>query len=137
MATPHHYEIDVPASAIDANGHANNVEFVRWMQEAAISHADASGCTKLTTDAGATWVARSHHIEYRRPAMLGDRVRVVTWVENIRRSFSLRKYRFERVADGTVLAEGQTDWVHVDVATGRPKSVPAEIVGLFDLKSEA
>lgn len=133
MATAHHYEIQVPSAAIDANGHANNVEFVRWMQEAAISHADASGCTAATTASGATWVARSHHIEYRRPAMLGDRVRVVTWVENIRRSFSLRKYRFERIDGGQVLAEGETDWVFVDVASGRPRTVPPEITAMFDV----
>ena len=76
-------------------------------------------------------MVRSHRIEYRRPAFAGDRVRVVTWVENFRRAFSLRKYRFERVADGEVLAEGETDWAFVDAASGRPRSVPQEIVGLF------
>jgi acyl-CoA thioester hydrolase len=131
MPLEFHYTLTVPESAIDANGHANNVEFVRWMQEAAIAHADASGCTALTTAGGATWMARSHQIEYRRPALVGDVIRVVTWVENIRRAFSLRKYRFERPADGGILAEGQTDWVHVDARTGRPKSVPDSIVQLF------
>src|SRR5687768_18244043 len=101
------YEFDVPASAIDGNGHVNNVEFVRWMQDAAVAHSDAVGCTTATTAAGATWVARSHHIEYKRPAFAGDRIRVVTWVKNARRAFSLRKYRFERVNDGTLLAEGE------------------------------
>jgi len=133
MARLHHYQFEVPASAIDANGHANNVEFVRWMQEAAIAHADAAGCTAATTADGATWLARSHQIAYRRPALLGDGIRVVTWVENIRRSFSLRKYRFERVADGILLAEGETGWVYVDAATGRPKTVPAGMMAMFEL----
>lgn len=132
MPQEHIHTFEVPQSAIDVNGHANNVEFVRWMQDAAVAHADAAGCTAATVAAGATWLARSHHIEYRRPAMFGDRVRVVTWVENIRRAFSLRKYRFERANDHAVLAEGETDWVYVDVATGRPKTVPDEIVAMFD-----
>ena len=125
------YEFDVPASAIDANGHVNNVEFVRWMQDAAVAHSDAVGCTAATTAAGATWVARSHHIEYKRPAFPGDRVRIVTWVENARRAFSLRKYRFERVNDGTLLAEGETDWVFVDLQSARPKSIPEAIRAMF------
>src|SRR5258706_1671840 len=125
------YEFDVPPSAIDANGHVNNVEFVRWMQDIAIAHADAAGCTAATRQAGAMWLARSHHIEFRRPAFAGDRVRAVTWLANVRRSFSLRKYRFERAADNTLLAEGETDWGFVDLQTHRPPSVPESIQMLF------
>jgi acyl-CoA thioester hydrolase len=131
------YEIQVPPSAIDANGHVNNVEFVRWMQEAAVRHADEQGCTAATRAAGASWVARSHQIEYLRPAFAGDRIVVRTWVADFRRAFSLRKYEFTRAGDGTVLAKGQTDWVYVETRTGRPRSVPPEIQGMFELPPEA
>ncbi|HET6246306.1 MAG TPA: acyl-CoA thioesterase [Tepidisphaeraceae bacterium] len=127
------YAIEVSPSAIDANGHVNNVEFVRWMQEAAIAHADERGCTAATTAAGATWVVRSHRIDYSRPAFAGDKIIARTWVADFRRAFSLRKYEFVRSADGVVLAKGETDWVFVDATSGRPKSIPAEIVGMFDL----
>jgi acyl-CoA thioester hydrolase len=127
------YEIEVDAAAIDANGHVNNVEFVRWMQDAAVRHADAAGCTAATKAAGATWVARSHHVEYLKPAFVGDRVRVLTWVADFRRAFSHRRYRFLRASDGTVLSKGETDWVYVDVSSGRPKSVPDDIKAMFDV----
>ena len=32
------HEFQVPASAIDALGHANNVEYVRWVQDVAGAH---------------------------------------------------------------------------------------------------
>jgi acyl-CoA thioester hydrolase len=131
LSPVHVYPVDVGASAIDANGHANNVEFVRWMQEAAVAHADAVGCTAATLAAGATWVVRSHQIEYARPAMKGDRIEVRTWVENVRRAFSLRKYEFVRPSDGVTLARGQTDWVFIDAATARPRSIPDTIAGMF------
>jgi acyl-CoA thioester hydrolase len=131
LSPVHIYSVEVNASAIDANGHANNVEFVRWMQEAAVSHADAVGCTAATLAAGATWVVRSHRIEYARPALQGDPIDVRTWVENVRRAFSLRKYEFVRVSDGTVLARGQTDWVFIDSTTGRPRSIPEQIGAMF------
>jgi acyl-CoA thioester hydrolase len=127
------YEFEVPAEAIDANGHVNNVEFVRWMQDAAVAHADARGLTAATREAGATWVVRSHRIDYLRPAVAGDRINVMTWVADFRRAFSLRRYRFTRASDGTVLARGETDWVFVDVKTGRPKSVPEELKGMFEV----
>jgi acyl-CoA thioester hydrolase len=128
-----HHRLEVPAAAIDANGHANNVEFVRWMQDAAVAHADAAGCTAATTAAGATWVATSHHIEYRRPALLGDRVTVQTWVAYLRRTFSLRKYKFIRDGDGMSLATGETNWAFVDAQSGRPKSIPPDIAAMFQL----
>ena len=131
------YEIEVGPSAIDANGHVNNVEFVRWMQEAAVAHADQAGCTAATSAAGATWVVRSHHIEYLRPAFAGERIRVNTWVADFRRAFSLRKYEFVRPADGVVLARGETDWVFVDTVTGRPRSVPPHIVAMFEIVADA
>lgn len=133
MAQIHVYNLDVLAAAIDANGHANNVDYLRWMQEAATSHSDAVGCTKATQAVGATWVVRSHHIEYLRPAFEGDRIEVRTWVADFRRTFSLRKYEFVRPVDGVVLARGETDWIFVDVGSGRPRSVPQEIRELFDV----
>src|SRR6476646_6470477 len=124
VSSIHTYTIHVPAASIDANGHVNNIEFVRWMQEAAVAHADAAGCTAATLQAGATWVVRAHQIEYLRPAFQGDRIDVLTWVADFRRVFSTRKYKFVRPSDNTVLAKGATDWVFVDARTGRPKSVP-------------
>lgn len=136
MARMHIYEVEVTAAAIDANGHANNVEYLRWMQEAATSHADEVGCTAATRAAGATWVVRTHHIEYLRPAMTGDTIEVRTWVADFRRALSLRKYEFVRRADGTILARGETDWVFVDLTSGRPRSVPQQIQALFDMQAE-
>jgi acyl-CoA thioester hydrolase len=132
----HIYEIRVGPAAIDANGHANNVEFVRWMQEAATSHATTAGCTAATQAAGATWVVRSHHIEYLRPALAGDHIEVRTWVVDFRRALSLRKYEFVRQGDGELLARGETDWVFVDSANGRPRSIPEPIQVMFAIEKE-
>ena len=60
-------------------------------------------------------------------------MRVMTWVADFRRAFSLRRYRFVRAADGEVLAKGETDWVFVDVARARPRSVPEELKALFEV----
>lgn len=125
------HRVEVGPSAIDANGHVNNVEFVRWMQQAAVSHSDSVGCTAATFAVGATWVVRSQHIEYARPAVQGDQIEVRTWVENVRRAFTLRKYEFVRPADGLTLARGETDWVFVDARTGRPRSIPEDIQATF------
>jgi acyl-CoA thioester hydrolase len=127
------FEFTVPPDALDENGHVNNVRYVQWMQEAAVRHYESLGGIPLTQAIGATWVVRSHNIEYLRPAFAGDRIEVRTWVVDIRRVRSLRRYRFLRVSDGKLLVKGETDWVFVDAKTGAPMAVPEEIIRIFPL----
>jgi acyl-CoA thioester hydrolase len=120
----------IPASAIDENGHVNNVVYVQWMQDIAVEHyASIGGIQAQGTDA--TWVVRSHKIEYLLPAYEGEEVEVRTWVENIQRVRSLRKYEFVRKSDGKTLVKGETDWVFVDVKSGRPVAISQEVAGVF------
>jgi acyl-CoA thioester hydrolase len=129
----HRHSILVGRKAVDENGHVNNVQYVQWMQDAAIEHSERTGCTRLTREVGGRWVARSHTIEYLRPAFQGERLTVLTWVTNWRKVRSLRKYRFIRDADGALLARGETDWVFVDATTGRPRNIPDEVAEVFVL----
>lgn len=132
MEPVYRVEIKVTADVVDGNGHVNNVAYVQWMQDAAIRHADATGCTRATEAIGATWVARTHHIEYLRPAFEGDEITILTWVSDFRKVRSLRKYRFVRKSDSAVLAEAQTDWVFVN-SKGRPLAIPREVSSVFTI----
>ena len=125
------YTFIVPQSAIDENGHVNNVAYVQWMQDAAaIHHPQAIG---YRPPEGATWYAREHRIEYLLPAFLGEEIEVRTWISEIRRVRVRRQYEFHRKPDGKVIAKGETDWVYVDAKTGRPISIPQEVQLLFPL----
>jgi acyl-CoA thioester hydrolase len=121
------FEIDVTAQNVDRNGHVNNVVYIQWMQDAAIAHARVSGCTKASEAVGATWVVRTHHIEYLSPLFAGDKVTVLTWPANFQRVRSMRKYKFVRASDAAVIARAETDWVFVNAKTGRPQSIPEEV----------
>ena len=123
--------ITVPDSAIDENGHVNNVAYVQWMQDIAVEHYTAIGGVAPTQHIGATWVARSHLIEYLVPAFAGEEIEIRTWIENLRKVRSLRKYQFVRKVDDKLLVQGETDWVFVDAQSGRPLAVPPEIIAVF------
>jgi acyl-CoA thioester hydrolase len=133
MEPVYRIEILVPAEVVDRNRHVNNVAYVQWMQDAAVRHSAATGCTQLTEAMGATWVARTHRIEYLSPAFAGDALTVLTWIADFRRVRSLRRYKFVRAADQKVLAQGETEWVLVDAATGRPRGIPNEMAALFEV----
>ncbi|HLO28969.1 MAG TPA: acyl-CoA thioesterase [Anaerolineales bacterium] len=122
----------IPQTAIDENGHVNNVAYVQWMQDIAVEHYEAIGGINPMREAGAMWVVREHRIEYLLPAFAGEAIEVRTWVENVRRVRSLRKYEFVRQSDGKVLVRGETDWVFVDVETGAPRAIPEKVSKVFE-----
>ncbi len=120
----------IPNSAIDENGHVNNVAYVQWMQDIAVEHYSSIGGIQAQGPY-ATWVVREHKIEYFLPAFAGEEIEIRTWVENIRRVRSLRKYEFIRKVDGKTLVRGETDWVFMDAKTGSPRAVPEVVIKIF------
>ena len=62
-----------------------------------------------------------------RPAVLGDRLAVRTWLSDFTRASCVRHYEFSRNGEPAVIARGQTEWVFVDAATGRPKRLPPDV----------
>ena len=134
MAKVFHHKFVVPTEAIDGNGHVNNVFYVQWMQDVAIMHSSHQGGTiKKYQSLGSSWIVRSHQIEYLSPAFTGDEIEALTWVSDMRRVSSLRKYQFRRASDQTLLARAETRWVYVDAITGRPIHIHEEIQKIFEL----
>ncbi len=122
----------VGVEEIDGQGHANNVAYVAWMQEAALAHSAAVGWTaERYRREGMGWVARRHLVEYLRPALAGDRLVVQTRVDEMKKVKCTRLYRIIRPADGELLARAETDWALIDSKTGRPIRIPAEMVRAF------
>ncbi len=120
--------------SIDMNGHVNNKEYVRWMEEVAIEHSAKQGWPLSRYQAtNPTWVIRSHYIEYIRPAFKGDELIVATWVGGMEEKGSPRKYRFVRKADGKTVVEAESRWVFCDASTGRPIEITDEIREAFPI----
>ena len=131
--TIYRHEFTVPESAVDMNGHVNNVVYVQWMQDVAVLHSDSTGGTPAMHTAGGTWVVRSHTIEYLSPAFADEEVVALTWVVNFRRVRSVRRHKFFRKNDNMLLAKGETEWVFVDAESGTPRKIPEEVMRLFPL----
>jgi acyl-CoA thioester hydrolase len=127
----------IPDASIDVNGHANNLEYLRWMQEVATAHSDAQGWTLARyLETRTSWVIRSHAIEYLRPAFAGDAILLLTWIGGFEEQESPRHYLFWRERDRKVLAKARTVWVFVDGATGRARTIPEEFRSAFDIVAD-
>jgi len=127
------YTFTVPQDAIDHNGHVHNVTYLSWMIEAATRHSESVGygyeaCSAL----GGAWVAKSHHIAYKAPAFKDEVLRMETWIDEIGKLKSTRKYRLLKDENGVVVCEGETEWVFVDSERMRPMRIPEVIIDAFE-----
>jgi len=130
------YEHVVQDEEIDPLGHANNIEYFAWMQAAAIGHSAIQGwSTEKYRERGWAWLVRTHQIEYRRPALSGDVIRVRTWVADMQRFTSRRKYEMYR--ESSLIARAETNWAFVDVQQGRLLPIPAEVSSSFEIPAPA
>src|SRR5690242_5439716 len=99
---------------IDELNHVSNIVYVRWVQDVAVAHSNAAGWTREAyLKAGKIFIVRRHEIEYLLPALEGDEIDLVTWVESWSAATSVRRTRIVRVRDGKDLARASTLWALV------------------------
>jgi acyl-CoA thioester hydrolase len=121
--------VTVATDDIDANGHANNVVYLRWVQEAATAHWFAAVPAPLASSI--SWVVVRHEIDYKKPARLGEELIVRTWIGEMSGVTSERFCDVLRRSDGLVLARARTIWCTFNPATGRPSRIPLETKSYF------
>ena len=79
---------------LDPLGHVNNAVYLNWLEQAAIEHAEAAGWgAARLAELGGAFVARRHEVDYLRPAVAGDVLRVATWAESLDGARALRARR--------------------------------------------
>jgi acyl-CoA thioester hydrolase len=129
---PYQHRIVVSEADVDELGHANNISYVRWLQDAAVAHSAAVGLGYARyLELGGVFVVRRHEIDYLRPALRGDQLEVRTFVASVMAAKSERRYDIVRKADEVVVARAVTTWGFVDVTSGRPSRIPTEIYVAF------
>ena len=128
LPAPYLASVAVLAADIDAYQHVNNAVYMTWFDRAAWEHSAALGlpiekCLQL--DRGMA-VLRSV-ISYLKPAVLGDTIRVATWLLpadgklRVRRRFQVR-----REAGNVTLARAEIEYACIELSRGRPVRWPPE-----------
>jgi len=123
------HRFKVPASAIDAREHVNNLTYLEWCLDAAEKH----WISKANEDIRSKyiWYVLKHTINYKAPSFLGEELEIETWVTSAKGVKSERNYRIFRVKDDKTLIEAQTEWCLLDSKTQRPIRITDEIRTLF------
>lgn len=112
---------------VDAYGFLHPAGYLRYLAQTAIDASAAAGFDAAWyTVFGAGWIIRRSILELKRAAIEGEALEVRTWVEDFRRVRSNRRYEiYDRT--GAPCGGAVTDWVFVDMATGKPRRVPIDL----------
>ncbi len=98
-------EIKVSAGDLDELHHVNNVVYLKWVQLVAENHW-RSAVSQTIQDQN-IWVVLSHFIQYLKPAMLDDRLTLLTYVGEFE---GVRSIRYVKIKRGTeLIAEAKTE----------------------------
>ncbi|HWZ62370.1 MAG TPA: thioesterase family protein [Steroidobacteraceae bacterium] len=123
---PHILELDVVAADIDAYEHVNNAVYLTWLDRAAWSHSTALGvpleeCVHMRRG----MAALRTEIDFVRAARCGERVQVATWIAaSDGRLRVVRRFQVRRAADGAPLARALTEYVCINLDSGRATRMP-------------
>ncbi len=124
--SPHVIELTVQPDDIDAYDHVNNAVYLAWFDRVAWSHSAALGvplqeCVALRRG----MAALRTEIDYVLAAVQGDVVRVATWIaRSDGRLRCERRFQVQRIADGRTLARAMTEYVCINLDSGRATRMP-------------
>ncbi len=110
--------------------HANNVQIVGWIDEAARAHGDASGLTREQMHAqGRMWFVARHEIDYLAESFAGDEILVGTWLTAVTKTTATRATRVWRRAcrdePWEAAVQASSRWVHMSLQSRRPTRIPS------------
>jgi acyl-CoA thioester hydrolase len=128
---PFEMTLAVQPDDIDRQNHVNNTVYVRWIQEIATAHWNATAPIPARDEIG--WVVLRHEIDYKSPATLGDEIILRTWVGQATRLTFERFVEVLRQGDRKLLARARTQWVPINPQTAKPTRVPTEIRDRFSI----
>jgi len=121
--------IVVSQNDIDERSHVNNVRYVEWVQNVAKAHWES----KINKQIEATfyWIMLSHCIEYKAEAILGDVLRLKTFVTKSEGLRSTRQVEIYNKNTNKLLAKSETIWCFMSHSNNKPARITSEIKALF------
>jgi acyl-CoA thioester hydrolase len=122
-------ERTVQEHEIDDLNHVNNVVYVTWANEIAVSHWTTTAAQELLDTYG--WFMIKHCIEYKKEAFLGDKILIKTQTG---RATNIRYERFIEMYNKTtmeLLAKTASDWCCID-KQGKPVRISEELRAIFE-----
>ncbi|PTB92530.1 acyl-CoA thioesterase [Marinobacter sp. B9-2] len=133
LPAPFTIDITVRAEDTDRLGHANNVVYVRWLEDVSWAHIESLGMSwALHEKTGKAMAITRTEIDYLASANTGDQLVLGTWLTDYDGRFrSARQFQLVRPSDGKTLVRAVSTHACVDMKSQRPARAPKEFADIL------
>ncbi|MFY0594405.1 acyl-CoA thioesterase [Roseivirga sp.] len=132
MAEPQIFEqrLVVLQEHLDDLNHVNNVQYLQWVQDIAKGHWEKAAKKEWLVDF--VWVVLNHFIEYKKPALLGDKLLIQTHVNEFKGPKSNRFVRITNEDTNELVVQASTWWCMLDAKSFRPARITASMLDHYE-----
>jgi thioesterase-3 len=126
-------ELKVRPDDIDMFNHVHNSKYFDYVLAARYEQMDLF--YKMPMEdflrSGFGWVVRTAFVDFKRPMILGDIVKVRTGILTINEKGCRVQFEMETVRTGKIAADGWFDYVMIDIKTGKGCKVSDEMIEAY------
>ena len=119
-------ELRIDWSELDAVGHVNNLEIMKYVQTARLNYMDKVGFMQLMTDENKGPILASIHCQFRKPLFYPGQVIILSNVEYIKHT-SLKIHHRVYNKNNELAAEAQDIIVYYDYSKNHKLVIPKEM----------
>lgn len=116
----------------DKNGRLTLFAVLKFLENAGSRHSDVAGdsAIEVSGSQGVAWVLTDWKIAVSEFPSYGQSLKVETWSEGLVSPFGTNR-NFYMYSDGALCVEGTTKWIRLDINSGRPVKVSAELLDRY------
>jgi len=121
--------LTVSKDDLDDLDHVNNVRYVQWVQDIAKEHWVTYASQEIRD--AYFWVMLTHSIEYKRPAILDDAIKIKTYITKSEGVTCTRVVEIINNTTNKLLAKSETTWCFISSKTLKPTRIIDEVFKIF------
>ena len=128
-------ELKVRPDDIDMFNHVHNSKYFDYVLAARYEQMETFYNMSMESflESGYGWVVRTAYIDYKRPLILGDVVKIRTGILTINAKGCRVQFEIENVRTKKIAADGWFDYVMIDTATGKGSKVTEEMIRSYSI----
>ena len=118
-------------SEVDSHLNMTLPSIINYFQDCSTFHSDSIGQgIEVMMEQGYAWILSSWQIIINRYPRFGEEITISTWAHGWKAFFGYRNFKMED-AEGNILAYSNTNWIYMNIKTGRPERIPKEVSDLY------
>ncbi|KEQ31335.1 acyl-CoA thioesterase [Pedobacter antarcticus] len=128
-------ELKVRPDDIDMFNHVHNSKYFDYVLAARYDQMELFYKMPMESflKSGLGWVVRTAMVEFKRPLILGDQIKVRTGILTINEKGCRVQFEIENIRTGKIASDGWFDYVMIDISTGKGCKVDEDMIKAYSI----